>query len=531
LALEVFEVNAFGVAVDPERVAVYIRWSTDEQSEGTTLEVQRESCEHYLLAQGWKLREELIFVDEGFSGGTLERPGLNALRKAVRAGRVSCVVVFKLDRLSRSVIDTVNMVLQEWEGLCFVKSTREPVDTTTSAGKMFFYMLASYAEWERSVIKERTMSGKVKRAQQGKNPGFTAPYGYKRGDKPGAWLIDEDEAAVVGRVFEEYLAGKGIHAIAGGLYNAGIRPRRSTRWHATTIAQMLTNVAYTGVLEYGRTTVAPRAVQESIGKQRVTFDEPRFARVEGALPVIIPPEVFERAQRVHAGKAMVQGKRSLSSEFLLTGIVTCPCGGTLRGDTRSGRGKRYYRCCNTVSSRPTPCKSGMVLCSELEETVVAEVRRAFDPANRAAYLSDWERQTREALLRVESDLAYVRNALNSLCARRKRLDTDYDAGDLPAKLYTGRVEKLEVEEAQLRESEAGGFQRLEEIRQAKFDATEFDELAARIDAWENLSAEERKQVLRHAVGACTAFRPQGRGAPLEVSVTIRQPELRGLRVS
>jgi site-specific DNA recombinase len=527
----VFRVNAFGVAVDPERVAVYIRWSTDEQSEGTTLEVQRESCEHYLLAQGWKLREELVFVDEGYSGGSLERPGLDALRKAVRAGRVSCVVVFKLDRLSRSVIDTVNLVLQEWEGLCYVKSTREPVDTTTSAGKMFFYMLASYAEWERSVIKERTMSGKIKRAQQGKNPGFVAPYGYKRGDKPGEWLIDEDEATIVRRVFEEYIAGKGIHTIAAGLYNSGIRPRRSDRWHATTIAQMLTNLSYTGVLEYGKTTVAPRAVQKSIGKQRLTFEEPRYARVEGALPVIISAELFERVQRVHASKAVVRGKRSLSTEFLLTGIVRCPCGGFLRGDTRAGKAKRYYRCCNTVASRPTPCKSGMVPSDELDETVVTEVRRAFDPANRAVHLVDWERQTQEAANRVEADLANVRSTLAGLSGRRKRLDADYDAGDLPAKLYASRVEKLEEEENQLRESEAEGLKRLEEIRKAKFNATEFDELAARIDAWDNLSMAERKQVLRHAVGACTAFRPQGKGALLEVSVRIRQPELRGVNVS
>jgi site-specific DNA recombinase len=520
LALGVFKVNAFGVAVDPERVAVYIRWSTDEQSEGTTLEVQRESCEHYLLAQGWKLREELIFVDEGYSGGTLERPGLDALRKAVRAGRVSCVVVFKLDRLSRSVIDTVNLVLQEWEGLAFVKSTREPVDTTTSAGKMFFYMLASYAEWERSVIKERTMSGKVKRAQQGKNPGFVAPYGYARGEKPGEWVVEPAEAAVVRRIFEEYVSGRGIHAIAAGLYASGVRPRRSARWHATTISQMLANVAYTGVLEYGRTTVAPKPVQEAIGKQRMTFDEPRYARVEGALPVIIPPEMFERAQRIHAGKAVVQGKRSLSADFLLTGIVRCACGGTLRGDTRAGRGRRYYRCCNTVASRPTPCKAGMISAPELEDAVVAEIRRAFDPVNRAAYVADWEAQTREAVQRAEADLAYVRTALATLCARRQRLDADYDAGDLPAKLYAQRVERLEEDEAQLKESERQALERLEELRQAAFDATEFDALAAKVDAWEHLSAEERKQVVRLAVASCVAFRQPGGGVPPEVSVTL-----------
>ena len=516
--------NAFGVAVDPERVAIYIRWSTDEQSEGTTLAVQRESCEHYLLAQGWKLREELIYIDDGCSGGSLERPGLGALRKAIRQGKVTCVVVFKLDRLSRSVIDTVNLVLQEWEGLCYIKSTREPVDTTTSAGKMFFYMLASYAEWERAVIRERTMSGKIKRAQQGKNPGYTAPYGYARGEKPGEWVINADEAAIVRRVFAEYVAGKGIHAIAEGLYKSGVKPRRSSRWHATTVAQMLGNVSYTGVLEYGRTAVAPRAVRESTGRSRISFEEPRYARIEGALPVIIPAELFERAQRVHASKAGVKGQRSLGSQFLLTGVVRCLCGGTLRGDTRSGRGRRYYRCTNTAASQPAPCRAGMISAPVLEDAVVGEIRKAFDPVQRTAFAASWEAQTLEGVRRAEAELGQVRGALGALGARRQRLDADYDCGDLPAKLYAQRVEQLADEEEKLRGSERAGLERLEQLGQARFDGAEFDALAAQVDAWENLTAEEQKQVVRFAVAACVAYKASG-GTGLEVSVTIWRPVL------
>lgn len=512
------------MTVDPDRVAIYIRWSTDEQSEGTTLAVQRESCEHYLLAQGWKLREELIYVDDGYSGGSMERPGLDALRKAIRQGKVTCVVVFKLDRLSRSVIDTVNLVLQEWEGLCYIKSTREPVDTTTSAGKMFFYMLASYAEWERSVIRERTMSGKIKRAQQGKNPGYTAPYGYARGERPGEWVINEGEAAVVQRVFAEYVAGKGIHAIAEGLYKSGVRPRRSDRWHATTIAQMLGNVSYTGVLEYGRTAVAPRAVRESTGKSRVSFEEPRYARIEGALPVIISADLFERAQRVHASKAAVRGRRSLSSDFLLSGVVRCACGGTLRGDTRSGRGHRYYRCTNAAASRPTPCKAGMISAPLLEDAVVAEIRKAFDPAQRGAFLAAWEARAREGIERAEAEAGQVRAALAALGARRQRLDGDYDAGDLPAKLYAARVERLEEEEERLRQAEREVMERLAQLRQAGVDGAEFDTLAARVDAWVHLSAEEQKQVVRFAVASCVAYRAGG-GQPVELSVTIWRPQV------
>ena len=127
----------YSETVDKSKVAAYVRWSTDEQTDGTTLEVQLEPCRLFIQSQGWLIREDLVFVDDGHSGGSLNRPGLNRLREVVRGGNVSCVVVYKLDRLSRSVLDTA-LVLQEWEGICSIRSTREPVDTTNPTGSILF---------------------------------------------------------------------------------------------------------------------------------------------------------------------------------------------------------------------------------------------------------------------------------------------------------------------------------------------------------------------------------------------------------
>ncbi|HWI53053.1 MAG TPA: recombinase family protein, partial [Symbiobacteriaceae bacterium] len=161
------------------QVAIYIRWSTEDQGEGTTLDVQMEACQAFILSQGWSVAPERIYIDDGISGGTLERPALSRLRSAISQGFVDCVVVYKLDRLSRSVVDMVRLVLDEWEGHCCIKSAREPIDTLTQTGRLFFYQLMSFAEWERSVIRERTFAGKLRRAQEGKNPGITAAYGYR----------------------------------------------------------------------------------------------------------------------------------------------------------------------------------------------------------------------------------------------------------------------------------------------------------------------------------------------------------------
>ncbi|HYF94124.1 MAG TPA: recombinase family protein [Symbiobacteriaceae bacterium] len=517
--------SLYTLAVDPGRVAVYIRWSTEEQSEGTTLQVQQEACEHYVRAQGWQFRPDLVFVDDGYSGGTMDRPGLTALRRTVKDGKVTCVVVFKLDRLSRSVLDTVSLVLQEWEGVCYIKSTREPVDTTSPAGKMFFYMLASYAEWERSVIRERTMSGKVKRAQQGKNPGGSAPYGYARGDRPGEVVVHEQEAAIVRRIFAEYAAGRGLHQIAAGLNQTGAKPRRSTRWFPTTIAQMLANPLYLGVREYGRTTLVPPNLRRTVGKRRLAFAEPRYARVEGAVPAIVPAQLAEQVRRVQASKAGVAGRRALAPDFLLTGIARCRCGAGLRGDSRASRGLRYYRCMNAAASHPAPCPSGLIPAAELEAAVVEQVRRVFDPANLEQYLAGWESELMRQRAEAEARLAAVREAGAVLLRKRAKLDADYDAGDLPAKLYAERVEWLEQEQAGLAGQEAEALQGRESARRAPVDLAEYRALGAAVDAWDHLSPEERKQLLRFALDTCIVWRSPARGTPgvrptVEVALTV-----------
>lgn len=118
-------------------MAFCIRWSTDEQGDGTTLEVQLEACRLFIQSQGWVFRDDLVLLDEGHSGGSMDRPGLCRLRGRFGAERFP---VWSSTRWtgSRSVLDTVTLVLQEWEGVCSVRSTRKPVETTNPAGSILF---------------------------------------------------------------------------------------------------------------------------------------------------------------------------------------------------------------------------------------------------------------------------------------------------------------------------------------------------------------------------------------------------------
>lgn len=514
----------YTMGVDKQKVAVYIRWSTEEQGDGTTLEVQQEACRLFIQSQGWVYREDLVFVDDGWSGGSLDRPGLNRLRAAVADGLVSCVVVYKLDRLSRSVLDTVNLVLQEWDGVCSVRSTREPVDTTNPAGSILFYMLASYAEWERSTIRERTMSGKIKRAQQGRNPGHAMPYGYTKGDEPGQWVVLDAEAVVVRRIFREYIGGRGIHTIAAGLNADGVKPRRAAFWRGETIIKMINNPVYTGLLRYGLSALTTKAQRKQLGKFRVFFDEPRYASVEGAVPVIIPREEWERAQRVRESRGSTIGTRARGADFLLTGIARCRCGATVRGDARKGN-KRYYRC----ASSKLGCECGLISARTLEEAVLGRVRVALEPASRELLIASWREDTTRQAAEAAGEMERLRGELAEVEKAQERVTRDYRKGDLPARIFAGEIDRLDREAERLRGALAGLAKEIKRLEATDWSLSDLEELAAKLDAWECLSPEERKQLLRHFVARCVVYRARsGRGVcqengnPVEVELELRK---------
>ncbi|HLN60805.1 MAG TPA: recombinase family protein, partial [Symbiobacteriaceae bacterium] len=338
---------SYGTPVDPKKVAVYIRWSTDDQGLGTTLETQRERCCHYLSSQGWEFRPDLVYVDDGFSGGTLVRPALTRLRADVAAGLVECVVVYKIDRLSRSVIDIVDLVLREWEGRCFVKSTTEDVNTVSPAGKMFFYMLISFAEYERSLIRERTLGGKRKRAEQGLNPGFRPPFGYACGASPGLLAEVPEEAAIVRQVFAWYQKGLGAAQIAARLNAAGIA-RRERAWTPLNVRRTLANPLYAGVLRYGS------------------------LETTGVVPPVVDPQLWAGTQTLLTKrKRSPDGPKPTYSSYLLSGVARCRCGAPMQGK-RVGP-HSYYVCTRRKRHGAAACSAPYLPVGPLDAAVRARV--------------------------------------------------------------------------------------------------------------------------------------------------------------
>lgn len=456
--------------IRPDRVAIYIRWSTEDQGEGTTLEIQREGCKHYALSQGWQYNPDLVFIDDGCSGGTLDRPALTRLRRFVQDGRVDCVVVFKLDRLSRNVLDTVSLVLKEWDGRTYLKSARESVDTTTAMGKQFFYMLVNYAEWERSVIRERTHAGKLRRAQEGKNPGFRPPYGYRTGPAPGTFALCEPEADVVRLIYRRYALGAGPMQIIGRLQAEGVlfqgRP-----WTRATIHAVLSNPIYTGRLVFRPRGGAPVEVESPF------------------IPPVVTPAEWNAVRQMRQGSTRPLPNAARTSPHLLTGLVRCRCGHALYPQ-RAYRpdGAAYYICGGQRENGRDFCTAGYIRQAELDRLICEQVAARYQARVSPAPLPD--------LTAAAGASAQQRaQALLAIDRQMNRAAGDYRSGRLSPEAYSEVAAQLTAEKARYRHQC--------EVPRATPTAA---------DPWSALEPWQQKAVLRSLIPGLTAFRDRAETA-------------------
>lgn len=500
----------------PDQVAIYIRWSTEDQGQGHTLEIQRESCRYYCLSQGWTVQEHLIFIDEGCSGGTLDRPALTRLREAVCAGLVDCVVVYRLDRLSRNIRDIINLVLGEWEEVCCVRSTQEPVDTTTDAGRMLLAMLGSFADFERSSIRTRTFSGKCKNAQKARNPGIPYPYGFRRGDQVGQFVVEPDEAAVVQTIFSRYAQGLSCRRIAAWLNEQRLRTRTGCQWYDSDIARLLRNPLYAGRLVYNRRTWG----QVKKGGQVAANHPDKVVTAEGPVPAIVAPALWDEVQRLRAERPRVdrgRAPRSAASRHLLTGLLRCRCGHAMIGLVTGRRPAEHaYYCCSAArSGGPAACACGPIRQAVLDRAVLERLRAACPPKPpfSAALLESLYAEVRLQKRQVDG-LALRARELQGALARFK---ADYRSGRITGELFQELAREVTEEQAQVQRQHQSGAARLTKLQACRVSVNHARQAYERLDGWRELEPGECKQVLRLLLESVMAFRE--RSSP-EVAVRI-----------
>ncbi len=440
--------------------AIYIRWSTEDQGTGTTLEVQRDACLAYAADKGWTVALDQIFIDDGISGAKESRPALNRLNQAIQQGFISTVIVYKLDRLARQPYLAYKLVEKDWhKKASLISITEAHIDTTSTTGQLGFGIAAIFAAHERNTIRDRTMSGKRRRAAEGRNPGLRPPFGYAIAEK--RFVVAEHEAVVVRRIYEEYLSGRTDGQIARTLNESGLRTRAGGLWQISAVQRVLTNPAYRGRLTY----------------REITAD--------GAFPVLIAPERWEHVQAMRRKKARIHPRRSGSdSPYILSGRLHCSyCGRPMNGRVcRNGTYEhRYYACTGYIRFRDCPCPT--VRQEQLEGAVLAHLLPLLDNDEVKRRISDG-RAAKARLLQEEIKALEAR--LAELDRELVRVRQDYRQARIDADTFSHLRTEIDADKAALADTLAR-----KRASQSQRPLVEIDVALV----WQELSFVQRKQVI------------------------------------
>ena len=430
------------------RAALYMRVSTDAQfEEGYSIEQQKEMLEAYCKAK--RIEEYECYIDPGFSGSNIERPAMQNLIRDIREGRLTHVLVYKLDRLSRSQKDTLYLIEDVFNthDVTFT-SLNENFDTSTPTGKAMLGMMSVFAQLERETIRERTRMGMLGRLKEGYWPGGArTPFGYDYDSAQGT-LVPNADAARVERCFELLIAGYSPDNIARML---GFK-------YDNTVRNILGRKTYLGLIEYNGVCYPGRHAP------------------------LVSQEVFARAQRILDQRA---ARREWTSQYLLTGLLVCGrCGAKMRYQKWGNAGVKIV-CYSQQRSKPylvkdPDCDAPHYWADEIEQKVVEIMM-----ARRVEQSADGH----PAPIGAQNALDGLRARLEAEKNKLKRLYALYASGDdallelidEQRDIVTGIEKSIAVEEEKLRST-----------RQLQSSC---ENISTILDAWDIMNYAERRAVV------------------------------------
>lgn len=394
------------------RAVVYTRVSSEMQLDGYSLEVQEEVCRKFIAAKGWEFVN--VYTDPGISAKTTNRPAFQQMLVDAEARWFDTIVIHKLDRFSRSVIDMLlTMRNLEKRGVA-VASATEDFDFTSPIGRILLTLLAAFAEWYLTNLAAETKKGHKARVAKGKAHG-AIPYGYYR-DSDDVTHIDEVQAQAVKIAFEMYATGNhSATEVAEELNLRGFDPpglgkRKDARraWTKDTVANMLQNRAYCGYVRY-------------LSEWKEGLHEP-----------IISEALFEQVEAARYKRTVVKGRKPIYHIYLCSRLAWCAeCQNSMRA-TSSGFIKReggklgYYTC--DPRARQTGCSASAVRADLIDEQIGALLCKLKLP-------EDWQAESRKRVPTEAGDMdteklrAQKRKAKRQL-DRLKQLFLYGDLGDL-----------------------------------------------------------------------------------------------------
>ena len=497
------------------RCAIYTRKSTEEglEQEFNSLDAQRESGEAYIASQkheGWKCLSTR-YDDGGFTGGNMERQALRRLLADISSGKIDCIVVYKVDRLSRSLTDFSKIMdVLDGHDVSFVSVTQQ-FNTSTSMGRLMLNVLLSFAQFERDIISERTRDKIAAARRKGKWVGGRPILGYDIASTSagGRVTVNEDEAVMVRQIFELYLEHRSLIPTLRAIDSRGWRTKRWTTrkgqphggkpFTKESLHRLLTNVAYVGKVRY----------------RDEVYEAEHAAIVSGTL--------FDRVQNVlrsnsRSAGTMVRNKHGALLKGLLT-CGSCDCRMTHTYTSKGNKRYRYYVCANARKRGYENCPTRSVPAAEMERFVVERI---------AAIGKD------DDILTRTMTHAQLQNKVNLKSLRTERRRLKRELGKLDAELRTligkgngSTTERLADLQEYIHTAEQRAKDVDEQIATIKASVIDQDELAAALatfePVWGSLSSVEQARTLQLLIERVTY-----NGADGSLAITFRSSGIKEL---
>ena len=451
-----------------KRAAIYIRVSTQEQAqEGYSVGEQKERLIAYCKAQAWVIAN--IYVDGGYSGANLNRPGIQKLMK--ETDNFDVVLVYKLVRLSRSQRDTLYLIEEIFlpNKVDFV-SMQESFDTSSPFGKAMIGLLAVFAQLEREQIKERTRMGKIARAKAGLHHGSgLIPIGYEYQD--GKLVLNVYEAEQVKKIYEWYLGGASYQTIANRLHEAGYTNRYSSYNSWTSIRSILGNMTYTGRLHYGEVIV------------------------ENAHDAIVTDEQFQAAQAMRAKRQEIYGSNAFQAKHLLTGMLFCGhCGA--RYYRRNSGLYQYYSCYSRTKQmksmvKDPNCKNRHWKTTELESIIEQRVLELLQSPKAAFEIAEKNRQKPVV---IDTANAEIEKRIREIDKEINKFMELYRIDGIPPELLGDNINKLYNEKTALQAT----LKPVKEIITTPFDLVE-ELLHNAAQVWDFADESQKRRILQDLI--------------------------------
>jgi len=480
---------------DPVLCAVYCRVSTLGQDNGdfTSIDNQREACEAYITSQkheGWQCLPER-YDDIGFSGGTLGRPALSRLIEDILSRRVNCVVTYKLDRLSRSLLDFAQMISVLDQHEVSLVSVTQPINTGDTTGRLMLNILLSFAQYERETIADRTRDKIVAARKRGRWTGGQVPLGYDLHPDGGGLVVNPDEAKRVRAIFRLYTERESLSKTLTELRKRHWRTktwttqqgqvREGSPFQKDPLRRMLTNPVY-------------------LGKVRCKGEV-----YDGLHKPIVDRDLWDRVQHLLSVNGNDGGSRVKNKHgALLKGILRCAHCGSAMTHTftkKKCRLYRYYVCVRNQNHGRGSCPTKSVPALEIERAIVSRIQvigkdRLLVSATVKAAKAQLAQQQRA----VKADIKACERDLERLRKEERQVLQVISRGGTTAERATVQLEDIAQESSTLKDRLVRFTRKISALKDQAINPEELrDALASFTEIWDVLLPQEQARVVHHII--------------------------------